>query len=87
MNTGPKLALYGLALAGMLGVGAVVGAAAGPIHVGGDAPTKDMGSGSHDTSPTTLPRRIGPQQGSTVVLDGNAAVDLMPADDPRTALR
>ena len=82
MNTGPKLALYGLALAGMLGIGAAAGAAVGPIHVGGDAPTMDMGSGSHDSSLTTLPRRIGPHRGFTVVvLDGTAAVDSTPAGD------
>lgn len=36
MNTGTKLTAYGLVLVGMLGGGAVVGAAAGPIDVGGD---------------------------------------------------
>ena len=37
MNAGSKLAAYGLALVAMLGVGAAVGAAAGPVDVGGQA--------------------------------------------------
>ena len=37
MNAGLKLGAYGLALVAVLGVGAAVGAAAGPIDVGGSA--------------------------------------------------
>ena len=74
MNTGRKLAVYGLALAAMLGVGAVAGAAVGPIHVIGDAPTMDMGSGSHDASPSTLPRRIGSRRTPFVVVPDSTPV-------------
>jgi hypothetical protein len=49
VNTGPKLAAYGVALVALLGVGAAVGSAAGPIDVG-DTPTHDI----HET-PTTEP--------------------------------
>ena len=79
MNTGPKLAVYGLAVAAMLGVGAAAGKAVGPIHVSSDAPAMDMGSGSHDTSPATLPRRIGPRRGLAVVVPDSTA---MPAGEP-----
>src|SRR5512145_1978202 len=37
MNAGLKLGAYGLALVAVLGVGAAVGTAAGPIDVGGSA--------------------------------------------------
>ena len=60
MNTGPKLAVYGLALVATLGVGAAAGAVVGPIHLGGDAPAMHMSSESRGITPATLPRRIGP---------------------------
>lgn len=41
MNAGAKLGAYGVALVALLGVGATIGNAAGPIDVG-DAPTHDM---------------------------------------------
>ena len=37
MNAATKLGAYGLVLAAMLGGGAAIGAAAGPIDVGGGA--------------------------------------------------
>ena len=47
MNAGAKLGAYGLALIALLGAGAAVGRAAGPIDVG-DTPTHD----THDTTTT-----------------------------------
>ena len=48
MNAGAKLAAYALVLAAMLGGGAVVGAAVGPIDVGDGG---GHGSPASDTSP------------------------------------
>ena len=48
MNAGAKLAAYALVLAIMLGGGAVVGAAVGPIDVGDGG---GHGSPADDTSP------------------------------------
>jgi hypothetical protein len=52
VNAGAKLGAYGLLLAGVLGGGAAVGAAAGPIDVGGgesaDHAGMDMGPGTGD---------------------------------------
>ena len=39
MRPGLRLALFGVALASAFGVGAVVGAAVGPIDVGGEVQT------------------------------------------------
>jgi hypothetical protein len=48
MNAGLKLGAYGLALVAILGAGAAVGAAAGPIEVGGSA-SHDSDSAMEDT--------------------------------------
>ena len=60
MNAGAKLGAYGVLLAGVLGGGAAVGAAAGPIDVGGEADHAgmemgDMVMGETEAAATELP--------------------------------
>ena len=66
MNPAAKLATYGLALLAVVGLGAAVGSAAGPIDVGGDEPGHDT---EHD-GPTTTAAHGG---------DHEAAATEMPA--------
>ncbi|MGH9157118.1 MAG: hypothetical protein ACRD1K_15055 [Acidimicrobiales bacterium] len=56
MNTGARLAAYGLALAAALGGGAAVGAAVGPLDIGGDGhnPGHDPGN-QRDSDQAGLP--------------------------------
>lgn len=62
MSPGLKLGAYGLVLAASLGLGAVVGAAVGPIDVGGD-PSPAVTHG-HDTTPAdTTPADSAPLDG------------------------
>ncbi|MDP1819083.1 MAG: hypothetical protein Q8K58_04215 [Acidimicrobiales bacterium] len=68
MNAGTKLGAYGLVLAAVLGGGAVVGAAAGPIDVGGDAP-HDTHTEEEPTMPTTSTAEL-PAGGLLVSQDG-----------------
>lgn len=55
MNAGTKLGAYGVLLAALLGVGAAVGSAAGPIDVGGSAQHdnehEEAGTTMDDTTP------------------------------------
>jgi hypothetical protein len=70
VNTGPKLATYGLTLVALLGVGAAVGSAAGPIDVG-DSPTHD----AHDTTTEEAPMTAElPAGGLVVSQDGYTLV-------------
>jgi hypothetical protein len=55
MNAGLKLGAYGLTLVAMLGVGAAVGAAAGPIDVGGSASHSDNAMDDTMNATTELP--------------------------------
>ena len=60
MKAPAKLAAYAVVLAIVTGGGAVVGAAAGPIDVGGDAGDEaghDMGSGSEAEDITVFDRK------------------------------
>jgi hypothetical protein len=68
MNAGTKLGAYGLVLAAVLGGGAVVGAATGPIDVGGDAP-HDTHTEEDATMPTTSTAEL-PAGGLLVAQDG-----------------
>ena len=53
MRAGARLAAYGAALVAVLGAGAVVGAAAGPIDVGGGAAEHDNDTGMIGAPPAT----------------------------------
>ena len=55
MSVGAKLAAFAAILAASFGVGAVVGAAIGPIDVGGDAPAEHAPDHGDDAPSTTQP--------------------------------
>ena len=76
MNAGAKLGAYGLLLAAVLGGGAAVGAAAGPIDVGGDSAAHGEGHGEEQEAMTAeLPAGglLVSQDGYTFVPDDRAA--------------
>jgi hypothetical protein len=77
MNPAAKLAAYGLLLAAVLGGGAAVGAAAGPIGVGdGDDHSGDAGHGGGDAGHADNPGGAGhlPAGGLLVSQDGYSFV-------------
>lgn len=65
MNTGLKLAAYGLVLVGMLAGGAVVGAAAGPIDVGGSSHDASHSADASDATVQTVGGLLVSQDGYT----------------------
>jgi hypothetical protein len=67
MNAGLKLGAYGLALVAVLGLGAAVGTAAGPIDVGGNAGHDSDADGMDDTTNETTELPAG---GLLVAQDG-----------------
>jgi hypothetical protein len=67
MNAGLKLGAYGLALVAVLGVGAAVGTAAGPIDVGGSANHDSDDNAMDDTTGATTKLPAG---GLLVAQDG-----------------
>lgn len=69
MRAGTKLGAYGLVLAAVLGGGAVVGAAAGPIDVGADAGA-DHGGGHTEEATTEAATSELPAGGLLVSQDG-----------------
>jgi hypothetical protein len=74
VNAGTKLGAYGLLLVAVLGGGAAVGAAAGPIEVAGDA-AHDEGGHAEETESAELPAGglLVSQDGYTLVPDDRVA--------------